>query len=69
MGRFRRLRKRPNPSLGHTLKRYYRVNLHRAWMCFGLDGVALWRQFRAVPEPPRVPWRLFGLSHAAILAG
>jgi hypothetical protein len=34
---------------GHALKRCDRVNLHRAWMCFGLDGVALWRQFRSVP--------------------
>jgi hypothetical protein len=36
-------------GLGHALKRCDRVNLHRAWMCFGLDGVALWRQSRAVP--------------------
>src|SRR3982750_3237746 len=36
-------------GLGHTLERCDRVNLHRSWMCFGLDGVALWRQFRAVP--------------------
>jgi hypothetical protein len=36
-------------GLGHALKRCDRVNLHRAWMCFGLDGVTLWRQFCAVP--------------------
>src|SRR5438105_15001456 len=36
-------------GLGHALKRCDRVNLHRSWLCFGLDGVALWRQFRAVP--------------------
>ena len=36
-------------SLGHALKRRDWVNLHRAWMCFGLDGVALWGRFRAVP--------------------
>ena len=35
--------------LGHALKRGDRINLHRARMCFGFDGVALWRQFRAVP--------------------
>ena len=36
-------------GLGHALKRSDRVNLHRAWMCFGLDGVAFWRQLGAVP--------------------
>ena len=35
-------------GLGHALKRCDRVDLHRARMCFGLDGVAFWRQLCAV---------------------
>lgn len=34
---------------GHAFKRCDRVNLHRARMCFGLNGVAFWRQLCAVP--------------------
>ena len=40
---------RLSEGLGHALKCCDRVNLHRARMSFGLDGVAFWRQFRAVP--------------------
>jgi hypothetical protein len=36
-------------GLGHAFKRCDRVNLHRARMCLGLDGVAFWRQLCAVP--------------------
>jgi len=36
-------------GLGHALKRCDRVDLYRAWMCFRFDGIALWRQLRAVP--------------------
>jgi hypothetical protein len=36
-------------ALGHAFKRCDRVDLHRARMCFGLDGVAFWRQLCAVP--------------------
>jgi hypothetical protein len=34
---------------GHAFKRCDGVNLYRARMCFGLDGVAFWRQLCAVP--------------------
>jgi hypothetical protein len=36
-------------GLGHAFERCDRVNLHRARMCFGLDGVPFWRQLCAVP--------------------
>jgi hypothetical protein len=36
-------------GLGNAFKRCDRVDLHRARMCFGLDGVAFWRQLCAVP--------------------
>ena len=36
-------------GLGNAFKRCNRVDLHRSRMCLGLDGVALWRQLRAVP--------------------
>jgi len=36
-------------GLGDAFKRCDWVNLHRARMCFGLDGVAFWRQLCAVP--------------------
>ena len=36
-------------GLGHAFKRRHGIDLHRAWVRFRLDGVALGGQFCAVP--------------------
>ena len=38
-----------NEGSGHAFKRRDRIDLHRARVRFGLDGVAFWRQPCAVP--------------------
>ena len=38
-----------NEGLGHAFKGSDRINLDRAWVTLGLDGIAFRGQFRAVP--------------------
>jgi len=37
------------PGRSHAFKSSHRVNLYRAWVTLGLDGIAFRGQFRAVP--------------------
>ena len=54
------------PESSYSLKRGDRIDLHRAGMSFGLDGVALWRQFCAVPaDDVPLPCRARPLSRSS----